>query len=166
MANLKIFKIQKRKSLSYLSQILKKKFVEYGIPVNRRLGIKIDFISKESNLFALKLPFRRKNLNVAGTVHGSAIMALAETVHGVAVFWTFPPKKFTMFTKSTELKFVRPGRGDLFVKFHLEKKILSNLELNFSTNNKTEIEMESNVEDTNGKVVAILKNIYHLSFKG
>ncbi len=164
MVNSKSLNIQK-KSISYLSTLSKKMFVQYGVPANRRLGIKIDFISNESNLFVLKLPFRRKNLNVAGTVHGSAIMALAETVHGVAVFWRFPPKNTVMFTKSTELKFVSPGRGDLFVKFQLDKEMISNLEFNYSTSNKSEIEMMSIVEDVNGEVVAILKNIYHLSFR-
>jgi acyl-coenzyme A thioesterase PaaI-like protein len=79
-----------------LENLLKKKFVEYRVPTNRRLGIKVTYISTDSKSFILKLPYKRKNTNVGGTVHGSAIMCLAETIHGVAVLWSFDPKQHRM----------------------------------------------------------------------
>ncbi len=146
-----------------LENILKKWFVEYGVPANRRFGIKIVSISADSRTFVLKLPYKRKNFNVGRTIHGSAIMCLAETVHGVAVLWTFDPKGHRMVTKTTEIKFIHPGRSDLFVEFKLDEKTISNIKDTLTSIGSIDLVLESRVTDTSGNLVAVLENCYHLS---
>ena len=146
-----------------VNNVMKKWFVEYIVPVNRRFGIKITAISDDSKTFTLKLPYKRKNLNVGRTVHGAAIMCLAETVHGVAVLWNFDPKNHRMVTSTTNLQFIKPGRSDLFVKFGLPEKTVEELDLVLSAKGNTDVEFESQVTDSNENLIAILKNTYHLA---
>ncbi len=145
---------------------MKKWFVEYLVPANRRFGIKIVTISDDSKTFILKLPYKRKNLNVGRTVHGAAIMCLAETVHGVAVLWNFDPKNHRMVTSTTYLQFIKPGRSDLFVKFGLSEETVERLEQVLSVKGNTDVEYECQVTDGDGNLVAILKNKYHLARLG
>ena len=146
-----------------LSNLLKRWFVEYGVPANRRFGIKIDAVRDDDRTFVLKLPYRRRNLNVGRTVHGSAIMALAETVHGVAVLWQFAPRNHFMFTKATEMQFMAPGKGDLYVRFSLEEDEIQRLDNILEKQRKTEVTFQSLVTDESDQAVASLRNTYHLS---
>ena len=146
-----------------VNTVMKKWFVEYIVPVNRRFGIKIATISDDSRTFTLKLPYKRKNLNVGRTVHGAAIMCLAETVHGVAVLWNFDPKNHRMVTSTTSLQFIKPGRSDLFVKFGLSAETVEKLDQTLSSDGSTEVEFESLVTDSHGNLIAILNNKYSLA---
>ncbi len=146
--------------------ILKKWFVEFIVPANRRFGIKIISISEDSTTFTLKLPYKRKNFNVGRTVHGAAIMCLAETVHGVAVLWKFDPKYHRMATRMTNLEFIKPGRSDLFVKFRLSKERVEKLDQILSVSGNTDVEFESQVTDSDGNLIAVLKNKYYLGRQG
>ena len=146
-----------------LENLIKKIFVEYRVPTNRRIGIKLEYISKDSKSFTLKLPYKRKNTNVGGTVHGSAIMCLAETIHGVAVLWSFNPKQHRMVTRTTEIKFINPGINDLYVKFTLKDATISNIKETLATKGNMDLVLDSNVTDKSGKLIATLKNSYHLS---
>lgn len=148
-----------------LENLIKKIFVEYRVPTNRRIGIKLEYISKDSKSFTLKLPYKRKNTNVGGTVHGSAIMCLAETIHGVAVLWSFNPKQHRMVTRTTEIKFINPGINDLYVKFTLKDATISNIKETLSTKGNMDLVLDSNVTDKSGKLIATLKNSYYLSKK-
>lgn len=148
-----------------LENLIKKIFVEYRVPANRRLGIKIEYISEDLKSFGLKLPYKRKNTNVGGTVHGSAIMCLAETIHGVAVLWSFDPKQHRMVTRTTEIEFINPGRNDLFVKFTLHDAEISKIKETLATKGNMDLVLDSNVTDKSGKHIAKLKNCYYLSKK-
>lgn len=149
-----------------LENLIKKIFVEYRVPTNRRIGIKVAYISADLKSFTLKLPYKRKNTNVGGTVHGSVIMCLAETIHGVAVLWSFDPKQHRMVTRTTKMEFINPGRNDLFVKFTLKDTIISNIKETLATTGNMDLVLESNVTDKSGKLIATLENCYYLSKKG
>ena len=148
-----------------LENLIKKIFVEYFVPTNRRIGIKVTYISPDLKSFTLKLPYKRKNTNVGGTVHGSAIMCLAETIHGVAVLWSFDPKQHRMVTKTTEMKFINPGRNDLLVKFTLKGTTISNIKETLATRGHMDLVLGSNVTDKSGKLIATLESCYYLSKK-
>ena len=111
------------------------------------------------------MPYKRKNTNVGGTVHGSAIMCLAETIHGVAVLWSFDPKQHRMVTRTTEMKFINSGRNDLFVKFTLKDTTISNIKEALAARGYMDLVLASHVTDKSGKLIATLENCYYLSKK-
>lgn len=145
-----------------LAPRLKKWFVEYLVPANRALGIRIDEVAPDSSRVVLSLPRRRRNLNVGGTVHGAAIMALAETVHGVAVLWQFPPAQHRMVTKTTRLEFVAPARSGLRTTFSLSPEARGRIDADLAASGRCEIELESSVTDGGGKEVARLVARYQI----
>ena len=60
--------------------LFKKLFVNYLVPMNRTLGIKLKAMEENETVMTMK--GRRKITNYGGSIHGGAIMALAETAHG------------------------------------------------------------------------------------
>jgi len=55
---------------------MKRFFTERLVPANRTLGIRVLEVGPDSRSVVLRLPYRRRILNSAGTAHGAAIMAL------------------------------------------------------------------------------------------
>jgi len=147
------------------AQHAKRWFVQYLVPFNSRIGLRIEKISPDSSEVVLRLPYRRGNRNAVGTVHGGAIMTLAETVHGVAVLWQFPPALHAMFAKESRLEFLTPGRGDLSVRFGLQPEVRSRIAADLDATGRCLIELASVVTDHQGTEVARLTATYHIRRK-
>lgn len=141
---------------------LRKWFVEYGVPANRHLGIKVVEVGPGTGSVVLKLPYRRSNLNVAGTVHGAAILALAESVHGVAILWRFDPADHLMYTRRANLEFLSPGRTALTVRYVLSPQTIETIENRLRQAGRHEFDLECTVRDQEGEPIAHLSATYHL----
>ena len=142
------------------STLFKKLFVNYLVPMNRTLGIKLK--AMEDNETVMTMKGRRKITNYGGTIHGGAIMALAETVHGGAVLNKIGAFENLMVTKNCNLKFLKKAKGDLKVHFKFSDENEATIKTHLKENGKCEIELVSAVTDTQGDTVAELTALYHI----
>ncbi len=142
------------------SNFFKKLFVNYLVPMNRTLGIKLNAMKENVTIMTMK--GKRRITNYGGTIHGGAIMALAETVHGGAVLNKIGAFDNLMVTKSCNLKFLKKAKGDLKVRFKLSNDQEAYIKSHLTESGKCEIEMISAVTDDQGDVVAELKALYHI----
>ncbi len=142
------------------SNLFKKIFVQYVVPMNRSLGIKLKSISDTETVLSMKR--KRKNLNYGGTVHGAAIMALAETVHGMSVLNKIGAFENLMVSKHVDLTFMKKAMGDLEVRFKLGKDREAYILQQLNEKGVCEVELKSTVTDKSGDAVAILAATYHI----
>lgn len=143
-----------------LAQTVKRLVVQWGVPFNRHVGVKVIVAAPDSSRVVLHLPLRHRNLNLAGTVHGAALFALAETVHGVAVLWQFPPSRYRMFTKTAHIEFLAKARGDLYVTFGLPEPTRREIEAALQTRGRAEVTLQASVDSSDGHAVAMLCATY------
>lgn len=139
---------------------LKKWFVEHVVPMNQAIGLRIDEVADDSSRVVLRLPPRRRNLNAVGTVHGGAITALAESVHGVAVLWQFSPASHHMVSRELRIQFVAPGRGTLTTEFSLTEEVRQRIEADLTRSGSSEVELSCEVKGPQGATVARLTGSY------
>ena len=125
------------------STLFKKLFVNYLVPMNRTLGIKLKTMEEDRTVMSMK--GKRKITNYRGTIHGGSIMALAETAHGGAVLNKIGAFENLMVTKNCIVKFLKKARG--------------NLEVHFKLNSESEAYIKGNLEK-NGKI----KPCYRIHF--
>jgi len=142
------------------SKLFRKLFVNYIVPMNRTLGIKLK--TMEDNETVMIMKGKRKITNYGGTIHGGAIMALAETVHGGAVLNKIGAFDNLMVTKNCDLKFLKRGRGNLRVSFKLNAESEAYIKSHLEKNGKCEIELVSAVTDSQGDTVAELTALYYI----
>jgi len=142
------------------STFFQKLFVNYIVPMNRTLGIKLKKIGENETVMIMK--GRRRISNYGGTIHGGAIMALAETVHGGAVLNKIGAFDNLMVTKNCVLKFFKKGRGNLTAFFNLSEENEIYIKSHLEEGGKCEIELASTVTDSNGDTVAELTALYHI----
>ncbi len=142
------------------SSFFKKLFVNYFVPMNRTLGIKLNAMKDNETVMTMK--GRRKITNYGGTIHGGAIMALAETVHGGAVLNKIGAFDNLMVTKNCTLNFLKKAKGDLKVSFQLSDDQEKYIKSHLARNGKCEIELTNTVTDGQGDIVAELRALYHI----
>jgi uncharacterized protein (TIGR00369 family) len=142
------------------SKFFKKIFVQYVVPMNRTMGIKLKSISDSETVLGMKR--KRKNLNYGGTVHGAAIMALAETVHGVSVLSKIGAFNNIMVSKKTDLTFLKKAKGYLEVRFRLGEDKGNRIEQRLQEKGRCEVDLKSEVIDQAGDHVAVLNATYHI----
>jgi uncharacterized protein (TIGR00369 family) len=148
------------KRLPRLAPWLKKRFVELAVPANRAVGLRIGEVTADSGLVVVTLPPRRRNENVGGTIHGGVLLALAETVHGIAVLWQFSPARHTMVSKESRIEFVAPARGELSVRFGLDPGTRQRIADELERSGRSEVQLASVVRDAAGHEVARLFATY------
>jgi uncharacterized protein (TIGR00369 family) len=149
-----------------IAPLVKKWFVEYGVPMNRAMGLCLDEVASDSSRVVVRLPPRRRNLNVGGTVHGGVITALAETVHGIAVLWQFSPAEHLMVSRELRMEFVAPGRGTLTAQFALDESVRRQIAAALAEKGSCEVQLKSEVRDAGGRTVARLTGTYLIRRRG
>lgn len=142
------------------SSLFKKLFVNFVVPMNRTLGIKLEKMEDAETIMTMK--DRRKITNYGGTVHGGAIMALAETVHGGAVLNKIGAFENLMVTKNCNIKFLKKAKGTLKVCFRLSDEEEAYIKHGLQETGNCEVELKSSVTDTQGDTVAELTALYHI----
>ncbi len=150
-----------------LLSLLKRWYANYiAVPANRVMGIRIAEVASDSSRVVVRLKNRRSNRNVAGTVHGAALFALAETVHGTAVMWQFSPLRHRMFTRTANLEFLMPGRGELVVDYSLSSELLHRISGELTAQGRAEVSAKSCVRNLDGEIVAKLSATYVVLRRG
>ncbi len=142
------------------SPFFKKLFVNYMVPMHRTLGIKLKAMEDDKTVMTMK--GRRKITNYGGTIHGGAIMALAETVHGGAVLNKIGAFENLIVSKDCHLKFFKKAKGTLKVSFELGSEKEAYIKDHLEKDGKCEIELLSEVKDSQDDTVAELKALYHI----
>jgi uncharacterized protein (TIGR00369 family) len=143
-----------------LAPRVKRWFVERAVPLNRAIGLRIGEVAPDSSRVVLRLPPRRRNTNAGGTIHGGVITALAETAHGVAVLWQFPPATHLMVSRELRVEFVAPARGELRVEFSLDEAMRRGIEEGLAARGSLDFQLVSEVKDAGGRTVARLTGSY------
>ena len=85
-------------------------------PFEKYLGIKI--IKAKDGYAKVKMPYREEFTNPHGSIHGGAIVSLADTAMAVAIFSKYLYSSF--YTVKLEIKFKSPSkRGEIFAEAKL-----------------------------------------------
>jgi uncharacterized protein DUF4442 len=138
----------------------KKLFVGWIVPANRSLGIRLKSVDGKKITMSLKKC--RKNTNYGGTVHGAAMMALGETIHGMGVLQQIGTFDHMMVSKNTNMAFLKKGKGELQVAFELDSSTEDFIKEELSKNDKCIVNLTAEIKDTEGDVISILSADYHI----
>lgn len=137
---------------------------DYLIAFNRRIGLRLHTVAMDTGSVTLRLPFSRGNCNAAGTVHGGAILALAESVHGFALaFGLREQPGVRIFTKEAQLRFIKKATSDLLVSCTIGGETRARVAAQLEANAATELRLTSLVTDRSSSPIAELAASYHLS---
>lgn len=128
-----------------------------------RAGIRVEEVGP--GRCVLSLP-EEPNLNHFGTVYAGAIYTLGEVPGGVLFFATFDAERFFPLVKSSQIRYRRPGRGRLTVEASISAEEVARLEAEAVEHGKADYELELEVTDAQGEVVAVMTSQYQMRTHG
>lgn len=128
-----------------------------------RAGIRVDEVGP--GRCVLSMP-EEPNVNHFGTVYAGAIYTLGEVPGGVLFFATFDAERFFPLVKSSQIRYRRPARGRLSVEASITPEDVERLEAEADANGRADFDLELEITDEQGEVVALMTSQYQMRTHG
>ena len=120
------------------------------------MGVKIREVSEDNRRCVAELPFKWYGSNPHGTIFGGFICALADPIPAILCGRIFP--QTAAWTKSNSVTFKRPGRTTLTLEITITDADLAAIQAQLDSGGNAKHAFEFVFRDTDGKVVAEVKN--------
>lgn len=128
-----------------------------------RAGIRVDEVGPGRCVLSMA---PEPNINHFGTVYAGAIYTLGEVPGGVLFFATFDAERYFPLVKSSQIRYRAPGRGRLAVEATITADEVARLEDEADEHGKAEWELELDITDEEGTVVAQMTSQYQMRTHG
>jgi acyl-coenzyme A thioesterase PaaI-like protein len=123
-------------------------------------GIWVKEISPDYHYIKVEMKMRFWNKNIVGTHFGGSLYAMADPFYMLMLLKTLG-KNYIVWDKSAKINFVRPGKGNVFAEFILDKTQIEKIKDITNKQKKYEPCYTVLIKDTLGKTVAkVEKELY------
>lgn len=116
-------------------------------------GIKILKRSADSRHLTTKLKLRFWNANYLGTQYGGSIYSLVDPFYMVMLIKNLGPE-YSVWDKAAQIRFLKPGRTDLFAEFTLTDDDLNAIRKTVQEQGKMDWFRKVEIKDKHGTLVA------------
>jgi len=133
--------------------------LEQMIPRAHQMGV--TFVEMQPGHVRAELPFEG-NGNHFGTVYAGVIFTLAEVLGGAMHFASFDASTHYPLIRGMQIKYLKPGRGPLSASATLDAETIARVIAEAGTDGKAAFELNAEVVDENGVVVATTVGDYQI----
>lgn len=121
-------------------------------------GIKVIERTPDYRSLKVKLKLRFWNSNYLGTQFGGSIYAMTDPFYMVMLIKNLGPS-YHVWDKAAKVRYLKPGRTDLFADFHLSEEDLSAIKATLVDQEKMEWIRKIDIKDKNGEIVADVEKL-------
>lgn len=132
--------------------------VHAAIPMTGHLGLRV--LKIHPGFVELMLPFE-PNRNHLGTVYAGSLVALAE-IPGGLIPMSMPELNVAPVVLGLDVRFLRAGRGAVFLKAAIEPEKLRRLAATANTAGKAEFTLDTEAHDESGELLLTCHGTYQL----
>ena len=104
-----------------MSESLKSRLFRWGFnlfPAYRGTGGRVTYIADDWHEVRVKLPLNWRTRNYVGTIYGGSIYGAVDPIYMLMLMHILGPA-YTVWDKAAKIRFRKPGRETLFVRFEL-----------------------------------------------
>jgi len=134
-----------------------------SVPMAEQTGVRV--VEAERGRVKLVMPFEG-NQNHIGTMYAGALFALAEFPGGTLFSTTFDASLYYPIVKGVEIQFRRFAATDISVEASMTEEQAAAVAAAADEHGKADYDLEMELVDTDGNVVAISTNHYQLRAHG
>jgi thioesterase domain-containing protein len=102
------------------------------------------------------------NDNHVGGMYAGALFTLAEMIGGALFLTTFDVEKYYPIIKEMTIQYRRPARTDCVVEVSISESEAQRIREEAEKNGKAEFNLECDIRDQHGEVVATTRGIYQI----
>lgn len=104
----------------------------------------------------VRMPLELSNTNYVGTHFGGSLYSMCDPFYMFLLIRHLGPE-YIVWDKSASIEFVRPGTGEVFVRFHIDQSEIDTVRSIIDKERKTTRFYEANVIGPDGEIVARVK---------
>jgi acyl-coenzyme A thioesterase PaaI-like protein len=135
-----------------MPESLRTKWLRWGmnfVPAYRRTGARVIYIDKTLLEVRIKLPLTWRTRNHHGTLFGGALYAAVDPVYAMMLFLLLGKQNVYAWTKSSTIRFIKPGRTTLYAHFRLHDTDVATLAQRLLNEERVDIPFEIQLQDVN-----------------
>jgi len=121
----------------------------------------VTFVEMRPGYVRAELPFEG-NGNHFGTVYAGVIFTLAEVLGGAMHFASFDASTHYPLIRGMQIRYLKPGRGALSASASLDAETIARVVAEAGADGKAAFELNAEVVDENGVVVATTVGDYQI----
>ncbi|MBB3037533.1 PaaI family thioesterase [Hoyosella altamirensis] len=137
--------------------------IEHMLPPAHRMGVRI--VELEKGRVVGEVPVDG-NTNHIGTIYAGVLFTVAEVLGGAICLPTFDSANFYPIVKDVRIRFRRPATTTIRATTVLPTDIVETVAEAAEANGKADFELDAELTDTSGQVVATTHGIYQLRKHG
>jgi hypothetical protein len=127
-------------------------------------GIRVKSISADFRQIEVEMGLRFWNRNYVGTHFGGSLYAMTDPFYMLMLIENLG-RDYIVWDKSSSIQYKRPGRGTVRARFELSEEQILTIKQAADDNPKTEHELQVEVKDEAGIVVARVTKLLHVRKK-
>jgi acyl-coenzyme A thioesterase PaaI-like protein len=127
-------------------------------------GIRVIEIADDWSSAKVRLRKRWYNRNYVNTHYGGSLFSMTDPFY-MLLFLHKMGRDYVVWDKKAEIKFIKPGRKDVFAEFKVTKQHVEEFKQQLATLDKIEPVFEVDIVDTDGLLIAKVWKTIHISKK-
>lgn len=131
----------------------------YSIPIIERMGIEV--VEAAPRRVVLRAP-AEGNGNHFGTMYAGVLYTLGESPGGVLFFATFDAERYFPLVTGSSIRYTKPALGPVTVTATMEQDEVDRLNIEVEQHGKASWDMELDLVDGEGDVVATISSHYQM----
>ena len=123
-------------------------------------GVKVTHVSDDWRELHVSMKLRWYNRNYVGTHFGGSLSAMTDPFF-MLMLMNILGKEYIVWDQAATIKFIRPGRGRVVARFHLDQAQIDEIHAQMQSGSVFHPEYEVEILDEEGQVVAqVVKQEY------
>ncbi len=131
--------------------------VESSIQIVKHMGLKV--VSMQDRYVKLLMPLNN-NINHVGTMYAGSLYTLGEIMGGVIFIASFDIGKYYPLVKDVQIRYRRPALTDITVETAMSEDHVEQIQKVLEEKGKADFNLDLELIDANGEVVAMLKGTW------
>lgn len=127
-------------------------------------GIRVITIADDWSFAKARLRKRWYNRNYVNTHYGGSLFSMTDPFY-MLLFLHQMGRDYVVWDKKSEIKFIKPGRKDVFAEFKIHDQQVDEFKQQLATQEKIEPVFEVDIVDTDGTLIAKVWKTIHISRK-
>ncbi len=129
-------------------------------------GIKMTELSDDFTYCRTRLRLRWWNRNAVGTAFGGSLYAMCDPFFMLLLLQTMSAKEYIIWDKAANIRFRRPGRGDVYAEFRIPMSRVEEMRREVAeAGGKKDFVFHTEVKNKEGEVVAEVEKVVYVKWK-
>jgi len=138
-----------------------RRFAFNRFPAWRGTGAQVTFLAPDWREVRVRLPLDRRTRNLVGTIFGGSLYGAADPVYMIMLMRNLGPD-YVVWDKAATIRFLKPGRSTLFLRFVLDASELDAIRSALETREKIDRIFTVDLVDADGVVHASVEKTIHI----